>query len=108
MTAEDFPLRANYTLAAAIDLEKAHGINLEDEIVKYLGGEVKFTMDHLGIDLMNDASQGADAATTPGTYTATPGANQEWVDTYMPIEKSLNSVETIYFSDFENAMAIPS
>jgi hypothetical protein len=41
VTAEDFPLRANYTLAAAIDLEKAHGINLEDEIVKYLGG-IKF------------------------------------------------------------------
>jgi hypothetical protein len=38
ITAEDFPLRANFTLGAAIDLEKAHGLNLEDELVKYLGG----------------------------------------------------------------------
>lgn len=38
VTAEDFPLRANFTLGAAIDLEKAHGLNLEDELVKYLGG----------------------------------------------------------------------
>lgn len=40
ITAEDFPLKANFTLGAAIDLEKAHGLNLEDELVKYLGGEV--------------------------------------------------------------------
>lgn len=79
ITAEDFPLAAKFTLGAAIDLEKAHGLNLEDELVKYLGGEVKFTMDHLGIDLMNTASQGVDAATSPGTYTATPGSNQEWI-----------------------------
>ena len=79
ITAEDFPLAAKFTLGAAIDLEKAHGLNLEDELVKYLGGEVKFTMDHMGIDLLNDAASNALAATSPGTYTATPGANQEWI-----------------------------
>ena len=79
ITAEDFPLRANFTLGAAIDLEKAHGLNLEDELVKYLGGEVKFTMDHLGIDLMNAASIGAGAATSPGTYTAAPSTGEAWV-----------------------------
>ena len=79
ITAEDFPLAAKFTLGAAIDLEKAHGLNLEDELVKYLGGEVKFTMDHMGIDLLNDAASGALAATSPGTYSATPGANQEWI-----------------------------
>jgi Major capsid protein Gp23 len=85
ITAEDFPLRAYFTLGAAIDLEKSHGLNLEDELVKYLGGEVKFTMDHLGIDLMNKAAhntlpgQIADAATTPGTYTATPTTGETWV-----------------------------
>jgi len=79
ITAEDFPLAAKFTLGAAIDLEKAHGLNLEDELVKYLGGEVKFTMDHMGIDLLNDAASLAGAATSPGTYTATPGANQEWI-----------------------------
>jgi len=79
ITAEDFPLAAKFTLGAAIDLEKAHGLNLEDELVKYLGGEVKFTMDHMGIDLLNDAASASGAATSPGTYTATPGANQEWI-----------------------------
>ena len=85
ITAEDFPLRAYFTLGAAIDLEKAHGLNLEDELVKYLGGEVKFTMDHLGIDLMLQAAQNtlpgqiASAALTPGTYTATPTTGETWV-----------------------------
>lgn len=79
ITAEDFPLKALFTLGAAIDLEKAHGLNLEDELVKYLGGEVKFTMDHLGIDLINTASQGSGAATSPGTYTATPSTGEAWV-----------------------------
>ena len=79
ITAEDFPLKANFTLGAAIDLEKAHGLNLEDELVKYLGGEVKFTMDHLGIDLMNTASQASGAATSPGTYTAAPSTGEAWV-----------------------------
>ena len=79
ITVEDFPLKANFTLGAAIDLEKAHGLNLEDELVKYLGGEVKFTMDHLGIDLMNTASQASGAATSPGTYTAAPSTGEAWV-----------------------------
>ena len=79
ITAEDFPLKALFTLGAAIDLEKAHGLNLEDELVKYLGGEVKFTMDHLGIDLMNSASLSAGAATSPGTYVATPSVGEAWV-----------------------------
>jgi len=79
ITAEDFPLKALFTLGAAIDLEKAHGLNLEDELVKYLGGEVKFTMDHLGIDLINTASQTSAAATSPGTYVATPSTGEAWV-----------------------------
>lgn len=91
ITAEDFPLRANFTLGAAIDLEKAHGLNLEDELVKYLGGEVKFTMDHLGIDLIATAAQTTVsspslgtygptyAATSPGTYSATPSTGETWV-----------------------------
>jgi hypothetical protein len=79
ITAEDFPLRADFTLGAAIDLEKAHGLNLEDELVKYLGGEVKFTMDHLGIDIINSAAQTSAAATTPGTYVAAPSTGEAWV-----------------------------
>ena len=40
ITARDFPLRARYSLGAEIDLQKAHGISLESELVKFLGGEV--------------------------------------------------------------------
>jgi len=46
----DFPLRAKYSIGAQIDLMKAHGINLESELVKYLGGEVdKFGLKSLAI-----------------------------------------------------------
>ncbi len=36
----DFPLRAKYSIGAQIDLMKAHGVDLEAELVKYLGSEV--------------------------------------------------------------------
>jgi len=79
VTAEDFPLMAQYSLAAAFDLQKAHGLSLEDEVVKYLGGEVRVTMDHLGIDLINDASTGTGCATTPGDFSATVATGAEWI-----------------------------
>lgn len=41
VTALDFPIRSKYSLGAAIDVQRAHGINLESEITKYLGGEVE-------------------------------------------------------------------
>lgn len=75
----DFPLRANYTLAAAIDLERAHGLSLEDEMVKYLGGEVKFTQDHLGIDKIVVASKLPSAAAANGAFSATPSAGETWI-----------------------------
>lgn len=79
IAAMDFPLRAEYTLGAAIDLEKAHGLVLENEVVKYLGGEIKFEIDHYGIEQIVDAAEGADAATSFGTWTATPSNGQEWI-----------------------------
>jgi len=79
ITAEDFKLRANFSLGAAIDLEKAHGLKLESELVKFLGGEIKFEIDHLGIDVIREAAEGANAATAVGTWTATPTDGQEWL-----------------------------
>ena len=79
ITAEDFPLRADYTLGASIDLQKAHGMNLEDELVKYLGGEIKFEIDHLGIDMMLEAAEGALGAGAAPTFNATIGSGQEWI-----------------------------
>ena len=40
INAIDFTLKCKYSLGASIDLEKAHGLNLESELVKYLGGEI--------------------------------------------------------------------
>jgi len=79
ITAEDFPLRADYTLGASIDLQKAHGLNLEDELVKYLGGEIKFELDHLGIDLMLNAATSSAGAGAAPTFTGTLGSGQEWI-----------------------------
>lgn len=79
LTARDFTLRSNYTLGAAIDLEKAHGLILEDEVVKYLGGEIKFELDHYGISLIEQAATGPDAATTPGNWNSQFTSGQEWL-----------------------------
>jgi len=79
LTAIDFPLRAKYSMNAAIDLEKAHGISLEDQVVKYLSGEIKFAIDHYGIDQMVTAATAATAATAIGAWTATPSDGQEWI-----------------------------
>ena len=56
VTAIDFPVRAKYSLGASIDIQKAQGINLENEVVKHLGGEIRFTMDHKGVDMIDNAS----------------------------------------------------
>ena len=98
VTAKDFPLRAKYTVGAAIDLEKAHGISLEDELVKFLGGEIKFEIDHFGIDLIEQTAIATDGtpAAPIGTWNASLGSGQEWVWTKLEfldqIEKGSNAI----------------
>jgi hypothetical protein len=76
----DFPLQSTYSMAAALDLKKAHGMDLESEMVKLLGGEIKFELDHRGIDLMyiaaTDPKNGAGQATN---FSGTVQSGQEWV-----------------------------
>jgi len=81
LTAIDFPLRATYTLASAIDLERAHGLSLEDEMVKYLGGEVKFAQDHYGMDQIVAASKlsAAAAGGNLGAYSSSPSTGETWI-----------------------------
>lgn len=63
--------------------------------------DCKFTMDHLGIDLMLQAAQNtlpgqiATAATTVGQYLATPTTGETWVNNSLPTEKLFNSVELL-------------
>lgn len=79
ITAIDFPLRAKYSIGAQIDLQKAHGLNLESELVKYLGNEVKFTIDQVGLDMIDDAAASDDAADAPTTWDAQVQSGQEWL-----------------------------
>jgi len=51
---------------------------LEDEVVKYLGGEIKFEIDHYGIDLIEAAATSSAAAAPIGAWSATVGQGQEW------------------------------
>ena len=71
----DFPVKSKYSIGASIDLLKAHGINLESEVVKYLGNEIKWTIDHYGIDLIVDAAtNGVKADPSAGTSARSPAA----------------------------------
>lgn len=79
ITALDFKLRSKYTMSAAMDLEKAHGINLDSEVVKFLGGEIKMEIDRYGLKLINAAAGGANAATSPGAWSAAVGSGEAWV-----------------------------
>jgi len=86
MTAIDFPLAAEWSVGAAVDLSKAHGLDLESELVRYLGGEVQFTIDHFGINMIDLASHGGSwegtdytPATAITAWDAEVGSGQEWV-----------------------------
>ena len=76
----DFPLRAKYSIGAHIDLQKAHGIDLENELVKYLGNEVKFTIDQVGLDMIDEAAIVANGGAAKCTlWNAKIGTGQEWL-----------------------------
>jgi len=79
VTAIDFPIRAKFSLGAAIDLEKAHGVSLESVLVKVLGDEIKFAIDHYGIEQIAAAAESANAATSPGTFASAAGSGQEFI-----------------------------
>jgi len=74
----DFPLRAKWSLGAQIDLQKAHGIDLENELIKYLGGEIKFTIDQRGLDDIDAAAVSSEAADAPTTWDARPSQGEAW------------------------------
>jgi len=74
----DFPLRAIWSLGAQIDLQKAHGMDLENELVTYLGGEIRFTIDQYGLDLIDAAAEGIGAATMVTAWDARPSEGEAW------------------------------
>ena len=79
ITAVDFPIRSKYSIGAQIDLQKAHGLSLEDELVKVLGGAVKWAIDQRGLDMMIAASTATGAATQCTTWDAHIHSGQAWL-----------------------------
>ena len=79
VTAVDFPIRSKYSIGAQIDLQKAHGLSLEDELVKILGGLVKWSIDQKGLDMMIDAAAASGAATAPTSWNAAIHSGQAWL-----------------------------
>lgn len=74
----DFPVRTKYSVGAAIDLQKAHGINLEDEMIKYVGGSAKFAIDQKGLEMMIAAADNALAADAVTDWVASIRSGQAW------------------------------
>lgn len=79
VTAIDFPVRSKYSIGAQIDLQKAHGLSLEDELVKVLGGLVKWSIDQKGLDMMIAAASDSGAATACTDWNAAIHSGQAWL-----------------------------
>lgn len=79
LEAIDFPVRSKYSVGAALDMMKAHGVDLEQEVVKYLGHEIKFTIDQVGLDLIDEAAAGSGAADACTSWDATLRNGEPWI-----------------------------
>lgn len=97
LTAIDFPVRAKYSIGASLDLQKAHGLNLEDELTKYLGGSVKFAIDQKGLDMIVDAGSATGAATAVTSWNAAIHSGQAWLwHKYEFLDRLIEGSNNIY------------
>jgi len=74
-----FPLRIDYNVFAAINLQKIHGMVLADEGMKFATQEIRFAIDQVVLNYVRNASLMTGCATSPGTFSCTVGATQEWI-----------------------------
>lgn len=97
LTAIDFPVRAKYSIGASIDLQKAHGLNLEDELTKYLGGSVKFAIDQMGLDMIVAAGSSSNAAAPVTNWDASIHSGQAWLwHKYEFLDRLIEGSNNIY------------
>lgn len=78
VTAIDFLIRSKFSVGAAVDAQKAHAINLEETLTKFMGNETKFTIDQFGLDEMDAMSVSSTAATRATDWNAKVGDGQQW------------------------------
>jgi hypothetical protein len=74
-----FPLRIDYTVFSAINLQKLHGMVLADEGMKFATQEIRFAIDQVVLRHIRNASLDTGCATSPGNFSCTVGAGQEWI-----------------------------
>jgi len=74
-----FPIKLNYNVFSAINLQKIHGMVLADEGMKFATQEIKFAIDQVVLKYVLAAAQNANAATAIGAFDCAVGTGQEWI-----------------------------
>lgn len=93
-----FPLKLNYTVFAAINLQRIHGMVLADEGMKFATQEIKFAIDQIVLKYAQNAALSSLGATTPGTFDATVGVGQEWVWRIHQFKKDISKASANIFA----------
>ena len=93
-----FPLKLNYSVFAAINLQKIHGLVLADEGMKFATQEIRFAIDQIVLQYVQQASESANAATTVGAFSCTVGATQEWIWRIHEIKRYLSKASANIFA----------
>ena len=96
--AQIFPLKLNYSVFAAINMQKLHGMILADEGMKFCTQEIRFAIDQVVLEAAMSTSLGTGAATTVGDFSTTVGANQEWVFKLLDFKKYLSKASANIFA----------
>jgi hypothetical protein len=77
--AQVFPLKLQYTVFSAINLQKIHGLVLADEGMKFATQEIRFAIDQVVLNACRTASLSTGGATQALTFNASVGTGQEWI-----------------------------
>lgn len=100
-----FPLKLNYTVFAAINLQKIHGMVLADEGMKFATQEIRFAIDQVVLAQILATAMSTNAATSPGDFSCTVGATQEWIWRIHEFKRNLSKGSANIFAKTLRAIA---
>lgn len=103
--AQVFPLRLDYTVFSAINLQKIHGMVLADEGMKFATQEIRFAIDQVVLSEILATAEGANAATGPGDFSCVVGAGQEWIWRIHELKRYLSKGSANIFAKTLRAVA---